>query len=159
MTKRNYKNELKDPSLVAVNQLVKVSPDSESPPSRSGHRSVADENNFWVIGGYNPWRRNCSYANSSHPLFRELWCFNISTSKWSLIKCRGDIPAEAASPSALIDGNFLLIFGGTGFPFGIRKSNKLSTCHLKSGTWSEVLCTGIFPKKQYGQVEFLTLLC
>ncbi|CAK8689337.1 kelch domain-containing protein 10-like [Clavelina lepadiformis] len=136
-----------------MHQFVKMEfPGNRKPSARSGHRSVADDNHVWLIGGYNSERNSSNDDdNDSYPLFRELWEYNISTNKWKLHKKDENMPHELASHSAISNGSCMVIFGGTGVPFGEKTSNQLSACQLKTGKWNVIECSGVKPDKIYGQ--------
>ncbi|XP_039263633.2 kelch domain-containing protein 10-like [Styela clava] len=142
--------DCKDDTIVGVNKLIRLNPSTgqDSPSARSGHRAVANETHMWVLGGYNP-------GNVNTPLFREIWRLNIATGQWNLMQCEGDMPGELASHSTIIDNSHMLVFGGTGYPFGINSSNKLSVCNLRSGVWRELKCDGNLPDEKYGQAMTL----
>ncbi|KAF7495094.1 Kelch domain-containing protein 10 [Sarcoptes scabiei] len=118
------------------------------PYSRSGHRIVSDENYVYLFGGYNPqvssraslpdraqWER-------TNPLFKELWRYSKLTRSWQYLETTGDIPSELASHCAvMIDANQLLVYGGSGIPFGYVNSNKMYICNLENLSWSRVSYT------------------
>lgn len=54
---------------------------------------------------------------------------------------------------ALLCDNYLMVYGGTGVPFGQSSSNKLHVCDLRHLHWQEVETTGDPPLEQYGQVR------
>jgi len=60
------------------------------------------------------------------------------------------MPVELASHSAILHGNHLVLFGGTGVPFGEAASNQLHACHLPTLEWSHIFCTGQLPICIYG---------
>jgi len=60
------------------------------------------------------------------------------------------MPVELASHSALLHGNHLVLFGGTGVPFGEAASNELHVCNLQSLEWTHIVCTGQLPIRIYG---------
>jgi len=81
---------------------------------------------------------------------QELWRFNFATCRWRKLKTCGTMPVELASHSALLHGNHLVLFGGTGVPFGEAASNQLHVCHLPTLEWTRVCCTGQLPICIYG---------
>ncbi|OWF43573.1 kelch domain-containing protein 10-like [Mizuhopecten yessoensis] len=118
---------------------------------RSGHRVAVDEKNMYVLGGYNP--RFWDVENTEdtyYPLFKELWQFNFSLKKWTLLQTEGNMPIELASHTAVRCGRNLLCFGGTGVPFGECSSNQLHICNLDTLKWRQLNCTGEHPQKKYG---------
>ncbi|GAU88483.1 hypothetical protein RvY_01175 [Ramazzottius varieornatus] len=119
------------------------------PMARSGHRIVADETNLYCFGGYNPQLNNLQ--NETFGLFPELWKFNFCTRKWTEIKSDNACPAETASHSMVLLGSTILVFGGTGFPFGERCSNAVHAFDLSTNKWREISCGGELPTPRYGQ--------
>lgn len=84
------------------------------PPARSGHRCVADSNNLYVFGGYNPDFEEAGGAeNEDYPLFRELWKFHFATATWQQVRTEGYMPTELASMSGMERGAFIRIAGST----------------------------------------------
>ena len=53
----------------------------------------------------------------------------------------------------MLDGHNLLVFGGTGVPFGEAASNQLHVCNLRRLQWKHIKCTGEFPIRCYGHVS------
>lgn len=123
------------------------------PEPRSGHRSVCDDANLYSFGGYS--KTNSMISGVQHNLYEELWCFNFAESRWKLLPTTGDAPKELASHCAVLYGNYLHVFGGTGTAFGESTSNKLSRCDLRTLIWEEVSTTGTPPAPQYGQALVL----
>uniref|UniRef100_A0A671R0C4 Kelch domain-containing protein 10 n=2 Tax=Sinocyclocheilus TaxID=75365 RepID=A0A671R0C4_9TELE len=123
-----------------------------APPARSGHRCVADNTNLYVFGGYNPdYDESGGSENEDYPLFRELWRFHFATGTWQQIRTEGFMPTELASMSAVLHGNNLLVFGGTGIPFGENNGNDVHVCNVKYKRWSLLNCRGKKPNRIYGQ--------
>ncbi|XP_055339414.1 kelch domain-containing protein 10-like isoform X2 [Paramacrobiotus metropolitanus] len=115
------------------------------PIPRSGHRIVSDDNYVYSYGGYNP-----SNLFPPNGMLAELWRYNISTQKWDCLSRDG--PPEAASHSMILLGDFLLIWGGTAYPWGRCLSNRLHFFHIPSKTWmQDVECAGDVPTPRYGQ--------
>ncbi|KAM8908482.1 kelch domain-containing protein 10 isoform 1-T1 [Spinachia spinachia] len=123
-----------------------------TPPARSGHRCVADNTNLYVFGGYNPdYDESGGSENEDYPLFRELWRYHFATGGWQQIRTEGYMPTELASMSAVLHGNNLLVFGGTGIPFGENNGNDVHVCNVKYKRWSLLNCRGKKPNRIYGQ--------
>lgn len=125
------------------------------PHPRSGHRVAVDNHYIYVYGGYNPsisptdpyllaqtnWRQ-------TNPLFQELWRFSKLTRTWTLLKTTGSQPRELASHCAsLLNRNTLVVYGGSGVPFGLNSSNMMYLCDLKRLIWSRVrtIGSGVWP--------------
>uniref|UniRef100_U5ETG6 Putative scruin like at the midline n=1 Tax=Corethrella appendiculata TaxID=1370023 RepID=U5ETG6_9DIPT len=139
------------------------------PRPRSGHRICCSSSHIYVFGGFNP---NIAVNNDNDEdeafcLFQELWQYNLITKEWKLLlNAENNLPLELASNAMTIFGNTLMVFGGTGFPFGVNCSNKLycynsaadsitqpSSTDLVSMTkqMDEIQTTGDLPTAQYGQ--------
>lgn len=54
---------------------------------------------------------------------------------------------------AVLHGNNLLVFGGTGIPFGENNGNDVHVCNVKYKRWSLLNCRGKKPNRIYGQVS------
>ncbi|KAK7007729.1 Kelch domain-containing protein 10 [Halocaridina rubra] len=125
------------------------------PMPRSGHRIVCYGMSFYSFGGYNPKISSDDYLDEiwhrTQPLFQELWKFNIVSNTWTRIEGLGSMPEELASHSAVQVGPNMLVFGGTGMPFGDSSSDSLYMCHLPTGRWQKVLTYGSKPLPMYGQ--------
>lgn len=116
------------------------------PLPRSGHRMVDSEHYIYLFGGYNPHVSSSDRIpdneiwSYSKPLFRELWRYSKLTRTWNYLSTTGPAPKELASHSALLlDDDHLLVYGGSGFPFGMVNSNKMYICDLKQLHWSQIL--------------------
>ncbi|KMQ97665.1 kelch domain-containing protein 10-like protein [Lasius niger] len=68
------------------------------------------------------------------------------------------MPNELASNAVMLRGNTLMIYGGTGVPFGETCSNQLYICNVNDGTMKIVPATGELPEPQYGQRDFRALV-
>lgn len=55
---------------------------------------------------------------------RELWKYSFDLGEWKIIACK-DVPQELASSSVTLSGNIIIIYGGTGVPFGAFCSNRM----------------------------------
>lgn len=144
--------------------------DIQFPKPRSGHRIVCDESCMYSFGGYNPTLSDADQADlvsanghgpfwsESIPLFKELWKFNISTRTWKRMDVE-EMPDILASNAALLSGHVLIVYGGTGVPFGSNCSKDLYICNLNSGSdklkFDLITTTGNCPLPQYGQAIVL----
>ncbi|XP_077497360.1 scruin like at the midline [Amblyomma americanum] len=118
------------------------------PKPRSGHRIVASGASVYAFGGYNP---DNAGEDPSSALFKELWRFNSYTKRWTNLLMTGNVPTELASHAALLHHDRMLVYGGTGVPFGERVSNRLYAFNLRTHHWDLVPTTGDVPYEQYGQ--------
>ncbi|XP_014246259.2 kelch domain-containing protein 10-like [Cimex lectularius] len=125
------------------------------PAARSGHRIVCNDNYLYLFGGYNPNIVTTVWGPISM-LLRELWRLNLSTGNWELLPVE-NIPKYVASSSVILTGDVLLVYGGSGVPFGANSSNKLFVCDLSLDVleFTEVLTVGTSPIPGYGQACFL----
>lgn len=55
--------------------------------------------------------------------------------------------------SALLHGRHMLVYGGTGVPFGESASNDLHVCNLETLEWSQIETDGCPPIRSYGHVS------
>ncbi len=60
--------------------------------------------------------------------------------------------------SAVLHGNNLLVFGGTGIPFGENNGNDVHVCNVQYKRWNLLNCRGKKPNKIYGQVTVFVSL-
>ncbi|CAF0839649.1 unnamed protein product [Brachionus calyciflorus] len=127
------------------------------PKKRSGHRAVCNNENLWIWGGFCPVRElqgdddDEEFEVNDSPLFPELWRFNFATRRWCLLETTGDIPDKyVASHSTILHGNSIVVFGGTGFPFGENLSNNLYICNLNTLVWKKYELKGQKPLPLYG---------
>ncbi|RWS30655.1 Kelch domain-containing protein 10-like protein [Leptotrombidium deliense] len=132
------------------------------PKARSGHRSVTDcDGNIYSFGGYNPHvderdedMLNDEVWGETNPLFKELWKFNSATLTWTKLKTRGEAPIQLASHCAILVNNFMIVYGGTGIPFGANSSNQIHICNLRTLEWQLLKVNeqlSVKPEEQYGQ--------
>ncbi|XP_055607605.1 kelch domain-containing protein 10 homolog [Uranotaenia lowii] len=128
----------------------KKSSAGSTPYARSGHRIVCNDSAVFCFGGFNP----VNDEDESSCLFQELWKFNMITKEWTLLMgASDDLPHELASNAMAMHGDNLIIFGGTGYPFGLQCSNRLYVyqSRKKSKEVTEVEVRGDLPPAQYGQ--------
>lgn len=127
------------------------------PFARSGHRIVCDDAAIYCFGGFNP---NMAVVTDddddagSRCLFQELWKYDIVRKEWSLVMGPNHmLPQELASNAMVLLGETLIVFGGTGFPFGVNCSNRVYVCQpeKKPKEMTEVEVKGDLPPAQYGQ--------
>ncbi len=126
---------------------------------------MSTESDIYSFGGYNPTisdsdpdlKQDIDW-NETKPLFRELWKFSRTTRLWTKLSTCGSSPKELASHCAAIINNYLLVFGGTGVPFGETSSNKMHVLNLNSNAlnWNLIITNNNnidnkMPVEQYGQ--------
>ncbi|XP_013194616.1 kelch domain-containing protein 10 homolog [Amyelois transitella] len=131
------------------------------PRPRSGHRIVCDDVNVYLFGGYNPSlpfnvELESPTWSPSSPLFKELWTFSIARKRWRLHNLMENIPDELASNALCMNGKYLLVYGGTGAPFGNKCNNDVLVWRTNSTEEriEPIHVTGPRPPAQYGQAVF-----
>jgi len=121
----------------------------DKPKPRSGHRIVHNKGRIYSFGGYNPAieqddpdLQEDEFWQESKPLFKELWELNLTTKQWTKCLMKGDIPEQLASHTAVshpLDPGVMIIYGGTGAPFGLTTSNTVIACHLETQHFSKII--------------------
>lgn len=130
--------------------------DSPCPKARSGHRIVCDQKSMFSFGGYNPFLSDTDLIDDQvwqehKPLFKELWKFNFASKEWTRLEIE-NMPKELASNAILLKGSTLIIYGGTGVPFGSRCSNHVHILNMKKdNNMALIKVEGSLPEKLYGQ--------
>ncbi|CAL1526257.1 unnamed protein product [Lymnaea stagnalis] len=150
------------------------------PTGRSGHRIIVTEDSLYALGGFNPVFGGYTAPVNvrGHPLFKELWRFNLSTRKWQLLDDFHSVPPTIASHTIAKVGRWLFLFGGTSIPFGETPSSALyrydltAPCHAEnsgqcdcdahalrgdevatirnSNRWHLIPVAGDLPEERYG---------
>lgn len=147
---------------VRIGKIFTVSPRCEAgsdeelrkPCARSGHAAVADDKYLYVYGGYNP---DISVDDEEmemedyNPLFKEMWRFDFDRQSWELLKNRGTVPMQLASMSMTRCGHIIILYGGTGFPFGYQKSSALFCFSTRDNRWRAISGSKETPDSTYGQ--------
>lgn len=146
--------------------VEEVLPTSELiPKTRSGHRMVADDSgDLYSFGGFNlqvpvddtelSHGPSDSTQTNCNTLFQELWKFDWRTRRWRKLKTTGDIPDKLVSHCMCYWRRKIIIYGGTGLPYGRKSSNRLTIYHIEQNRWeqiqplSEPSCN---PQELYGQ--------
>jgi len=131
------------------------------PIARSGHRITYYNQSIYSFGGYNPKISKDDYPDETwqmtHPLFQELWQFNLISGTWHRLEnVDNGMPEELASHCAVGQGPSMLVYGGTAMPFGDSSSNAVHVCHLPSGRWQRIRTEGERPDPMYGQAICLS---
>lgn len=139
-----------------------LSQSGQFPVPRSGHRLLAAGRYVYVIGGYNPVVGDEEFDDSpstSSQILREVWRYDLFLNRWHLISAKPDVPVEMASHTVCLDQNHILIFGGTGVPFGHSNSNKLYAFNLHNFQWHSLdraeTENPLRPIPSYGQASVL----
>ncbi|XP_028394811.1 kelch domain-containing protein 10-like [Dendronephthya gigantea] len=137
---------------MAKYQLVfeKVNSDLENlPMPRSGHRCSTDGVFLYCFGGFNPEKHNKLF-------YENIWCFHLSSKTWHKVitaSCNsGQIPTCVASSVAFLHRGKLFVFGGSGYPFGMKNSNGMFYIDPKKQLWHYLTQTNdVVPSPGYGQ--------
>ena len=116
------------------------------PKPRSGHRIVYYNGRVYSFGGYNPAIDPAdpemdAVWEESRPLLKELWELNLCTGRWRKCQMAGAVPDQLASHTAVmhpLKPGLMLIYGGTGAPFGITTSNTMVACDLDTQHFSQL---------------------
>lgn len=165
-TRRNKRLKQNSEQQLQMNLMnfIEITPiiGTDLPYPRSGHRAIATDSDFWIWGGFHP-----SGTNNQQPkIFDELWRFNYALQRWTLETTTGDRPnGTLASHSMLLyHRNLVLVFGGTGFPFGHTVSDDLHILDLKRRQWRRCQFPQNRPAPVYGASmitndEHLYILC
>lgn len=133
----------KMPSHLYKFQMLKfeeITPNSKlNPKARSGHRMVADAaGDLYSFGGYHREPAANHQPSPDPELFQELWKFNWGTRRWKKLRATGDIPDRLVSHCMCYWNEKIIIYGGTGIPYGDTSSNKLSIYHIAKNSWEVV---------------------
>ena len=88
-----------------------------------------------------------------------MWRFSLFTKRWTKLfheKRHADIlPESLSSPSALLADKTLIVYGGTGYPFGENCSNDCHIIRPYERTIKKLVTFGEEPDATYGQSTFL----
>lgn len=138
-----------------IKQKRLIGPKKSKPYARSGHRIVGNDSALYCFGGFNP---NMAVVNNdddeTSSLFQELWKYDFIKNEWTLLMDpSNDLPQELASNAMILHEDVLILYGGTGFPFGVNCSNRLYVCKpgSKPNEMTEIAVKGDLPPAQYGQ--------
>jgi hypothetical protein len=98
------------------------------------------ESEMLIFGGF---------ANQT--CFNDVHVMNLATGAWRTLQTSGDVPKPVTSHSAVADGDYLLVFGGTSADFGVENSDKLHLLEIADSKWTELATSGDKPSARYGQ--------
>ena len=90
-------------------------------------------------------------VETQHFFFSALWKYEAKCTKGQVNFLR----QKCFVFLACLYGSTLLVFGGTGVPFGETASNDIHRCNLKTLEWSSMQCEGPAPIRSYGHVSVL----
>jgi len=104
-------------------------PGNDEPLPRSNHVSVTTGNRIIMfvcpLPPLLPSLMFCRFGgcgsdgSGDRHLFNDTWSFNISTRKWTELRCTGSIPSPREGHTAVLVDNVMYVFGG-GDPDGTR---------------------------------------
>ncbi|CDW54197.1 Kelch 1 and Kelch 5 domain containing protein [Trichuris trichiura] len=114
------------------------------PQPRSGHRMVSFDELIISVGGY-------STEHSDNGIIKEVWIMNPHTESWRPLQTTGTIPENLASHAMVRIGYSIVLFGGSGYPFGTHLSDDLYILSLRTGVWRRYASVGNAPMPLYGQ--------
>ena len=80
---------------------------------------------MYVFGGYHDGR-----------CFSDLYRLHLPSCTWKRIECTGDIPTPRVSHQGIVDGDCLMVFGGSNVPFGQSNTNDFYICDLRTHKWT-----------------------
>ena len=100
---------------------------------------------MWVYGGF-------VYPDT---VITDLYSIDLTTLRMKRHTTDGPAPTTGCSQTALIIANKLMVFGGTGYPFGEEVSNDIHVCDLGAMSWAILPCTGSKPPPRFGQVRMV----
>lgn len=122
------------------------------PMGRSGHRCVTDGVFLYSFGGFNPLKVHDKLFS------KYLWCFHLNSKKWLRLSTYGDssgkVPKCVTSSTMLLYRDQLIMFGGSGHPFGTANSNEMFVCKPKDQIWHIIpgnFSRSYAPTPGYGQ--------
>lgn len=109
-------------------------PDFEHVPfMRYGHTVVAFQGRIYLFGG----RNDLAPCN-------DLFCFDVSTWRWSRPKVTGPLPERRDGHTACVIHGFMYVFGGFEEAYD-RMDNSVYTLNLRTMEWKHQSCEGPTP--------------
>eukprot|EP00049_Salpingoeca_infusionum_P006725 m.110755 g.110755 ORF g.110755 m.110755 type:complete len:553 (+) comp13406_c0_seq14:148-1806(+) len=103
-----------------------LKPTGVVPCPRSGHATCTDGTVLYVYGGF------CDPVSTFPKLLR----YHILSNTWEELQTTGPNPKLCLSHSMVLAGSHIIVFGGTGFPFGFELSCHLHICDLRTLEWT-----------------------
>lgn len=137
---------------------------TERPQARSGHKILSNDKNLYSYGGFNPHasvdhlkyfdpKELLSISDADNPersTFKEIWKYNFVSRTWK--KFQMTIPEETASSVIILKEDTIIVFGGTGYPYGERCNNHVYIFNIKEDReFLQLPVNGHIPRPQYGQ--------
>ncbi|EGC38782.1 hypothetical protein DICPUDRAFT_96796 [Dictyostelium purpureum] len=104
-----------------------------TPSMRTRHSCVFWNNSIYVFGGY---------SASGTGAKNDLHVFSFETQSWSEVQTEGTKPTPRSGHTAVIDGNHMVVFGGTSVVDNTKQvNNEVFSLNLETKVWSTVLTT------------------
>lgn len=120
----------------------------EGPGPRARHVLIEDASRgrALLFGG----RYREPGKTGNYTLFNDVWAFDRSARTWAELATKGPAPTPRANTAAVVDGDKLLVFGGTTSPSGLNftPTNDLYALDLTTNEWSKLDATGELPEKR-----------
>jgi hypothetical protein len=54
----------------------------------------------------------CRFGGAGRHCYNDTWSFDITTRKWTELRCTGSVPFARASHAAVLVGDIMYVFGG-----------------------------------------------
>ena len=99
-------------------ELYEPAPGNEKPLPRAGHVSVTIGDRIIMFVSLFPSPSSliimfCRFGGCTNPqVYNDTWSFNISTRKWTKLRCTGSIPSHRAGHAAVLVDDVMYVFGG-----------------------------------------------
>jgi N-acetylneuraminic acid mutarotase len=121
---------------------------STGPSPRLGHSLTLFKDDIYIFGGL-----------SQETTFNELWVFNISTSTWTLLETKGEIPLERAAHSlTLFNDSQMILFGGLSRAPKLVAFDDVHVLDPTLLTWSKLDIPAMPPGPPQGRLDHSTVL-
>lgn len=143
-SRRSEPTESRSPAA-KISRRKKIRTIGDIPSPRSGHVAVSDGACMYVYGGYNK-------DGDEEMVFPEMYRFHFLTATWEKLPMLGPAPTATCSQSAVLIGKEIIMFGGTGLPFGLHNDNDIHVFDISSQSWRLVEPEGdLRPVGRFGQ--------
>jgi len=118
------------------------------PEARARHTMVADHahGRALVFGG----RTRPTGQSGPYTLFNDVWAFDFATQAWAMLGTTGTPPSARSNHAAVIEGNDMLVFGGSTSTSGLSfvPQNDLFALNLDTLEWRQIQAVGDVPPKR-----------
>ncbi|KII65773.1 Kelch domain-containing protein 10 [Thelohanellus kitauei] len=113
------------PNITNPGQLTQ----NDVPHPRTGHSLVTVHDSLILYGGFD-YNTGLEYD--------DLWKYNYVGGIWKNYRKPQEMTNATIMSSICVVGDFIYIFGGSGFPLGDRMSNFLVSFNVKNQTWQKL---------------------